>query len=224
MSSREHKEHTTPHVSNLGGAAPHMKRFLDIVLGGALLIACVPAVIICVLVVRLIDGGPGFFVQPREGLGGRMFRMWKIRTMTVNADTYLKEWLRHHPDREEEWRGYGRLQNDPRLLPIVGAFLRRASIDEMPQLWNVVKGDMSLVGPRPLDAGSVAMVGPNVLEIRRCVRPGLTGLWQVSGRSDLDLLSMVRIDDEYVRSWSISLDLRILALTPKAVLTRRGAF
>ena len=119
---------------------------------------------------------------------------------------------------------YGRLTTDPRVLPGVGRFLRRTSLDELPQLVNVIRGEMSLVGPRPLPAAVLACLPPAEVAIRASVPPGLTGLWQVSGRSDHDLAALVGIDCEYVRSWSLALDLRILVRTPLAVVTGRGAY
>ncbi|AHG90495.1 sugar transferase [Gemmatirosa kalamazoonensis] len=190
----------------------------------ALLVAGVPLIALCALLVRLRSPGPALFRQRREGLGGRPFTLYKLRTMRVDADAVLARVLADDAAARDEWARYRRLRDDPRLVPGVGSWLRRTSLDELPQLWNVLRGDMSLVGPRPLELPVLDRFPAAERAARAAVRPGLTGLWQVSGRSETDLVTLWAIDAEYVRSRSLLGDLRILVRTPRAVLTRRGAY
>ncbi len=194
------------------------KRAFDIAGAGTLLLLAGPLIVMSALVVRLYDGGPAFFSQMRVGLDGRPFRCWKIRSMVTDAEERLKQL-------QQQNEGAGvlfKMQHDPRITPF-GRFIRRTSIDELPQLWNALKGDMSLVGPRPALPHEVARYEPH--ERRRLhVRPGLTGLWQVSGRSSLDWEDTVRLDLYYVDNWSMSQDLLILGRTARAVLRAEGAY
>jgi lipopolysaccharide/colanic/teichoic acid biosynthesis glycosyltransferase len=201
-----------------------IKRFVDIVAAGILLVACAPMLALLGMGIYVADPGPVIFTQTRVGRRNRRFSMYKLRTMFVDADTRLKDHFRVNPRDQAEWAAYRRLSRDPRIIRGIGVFLRRSSLDEIPQLWNVLRGDMSLVGPRPLEPEVAEQLGEAALRDRATVRPGLTGLWQVSGRSDLDLREMIALDDDYVRGWSIHADLSILARTPRAVLSRRGAF
>lgn len=200
------------------------KRGVDLVLGGLLLIAALPLILLCAAAVQLADPGTALFRQRREGLGGAAFTIWKIRTMRVGAEEGVHRWISGDPALEREWAEYHRLSADPRVIPRVGRFLRRSSLDELPQLWNVVRGDMSLIGPRPLEPQLVERLDPEHLRRRRSVRPGLTGLWQVSGRSELKIDQLQGVDDRYLREWSLALDLRILCATPRALISRRGAY
>ena len=204
-----------------GPGASRAKRALDIVVVISVLpVAAVLGLVIGILVMLTSRGGV-FFVHERIGLGGRPFGMLKFRTMAPDAD----EQLRADP---VLWQQY--VDNDFKLPPSmdnrvtpVGRFLRRASLDELPQLLNVLRGDMSLVGPRPIVAGELERYGAN----RECyvhTRPGLTGAWQVNGRSGVGYPERVDLDREYVEGWSFWLDVKILLRTPLAVLTSRGAF
>jgi lipopolysaccharide/colanic/teichoic acid biosynthesis glycosyltransferase len=151
------------------------------------------------------------------------FVVFKLRTMRADADDVLRDHLAASPDAAAEWQRFRRLRADPRLIP--GArVLRGFSIDELPQLWNVLRGDMSLVGPRPLELPVVEQLPGDLRAIRDAVRPGITGLWQVSGRSEMDIAALARVDAAYVRDWSIWKDVAILLRTPAAVLSRRGAY
>ncbi len=189
------------------------------VIGAALgLLLLSPALICVAAAIKLQDRGPIFFRQMRVGLGGGTFLMWKFRTMHGDAEDRLKQ-LRA---RSEGNRVLFKLRNDPRVTK-VGRVLRRFSVDEMPQLLNVLTGDMSLVGPRPPLAVEVAMYDKDVHR-RFLVKPGLTGLWQVSGRSDLNWEESVRLDLYYVENWSLAGDLTILAKTARAVMGRSGAY
>lgn len=171
----------------------------------------------------LFDGGrPIFFQHKRIGFMGRNFNAWKFRTMVHNADEVLEKYLERDPALREEWQVNQKLRNDPRLTR-VGRLLRRFSLDELPQLWNILVGDMSLVGPRPIVEEEIERYGGQYSLYTR-VRPGLTGLWQVSGRSDRSYEERVSMDVYYVRNWSLWLDLIIIARTFSAVLTGAGAY
>lgn len=201
-----------------------IKRAMDVVVGGLLALLTLPLLLALGGLIRAVDHGPVFFRQGREGVGGAMFTMWKLRTMRVDADARLEALLAADPAAADEWRRYRRLRNDPRLIPLVGKFLRRFSLDELPQLWHVVAGEMSLVGPRPLELEVARGIAPGLGELRRSVRPGLTGLWQVTGRSDMDLDQIPEVDAHYVHNWSLGLELAILLRTPHAVWSGRGAY
>ena len=193
-----------------------------------LLIACLvlPAVGFTILLlgilVRLESPGPAFYGHRRIGRNHSSFRAWKLRTMQVNGDELLQKALAENGALREEWLRDRKLRQDPRITR-VGRFLRKASLDELPQLWNVLRGEMSLVGPRPIVEEEVVAYGQNFSLYCR-VTPGLTGLWQVSGRNTVSARDRVRLDSYYVRNWSPWLDLHILARTAKVVLTGQGAY
>ncbi len=194
------------------------KRIFDLVLGGfALLIAAIPMLIIAVLV-RTTSRGPALFRQERVGEGGRHFRMLKFRTMVDGAEALVDDLA----DRNESDGPLFKIKDDPRITPL-GRWLRRLSLDELPQLVNVLSGEMSLVGPRPPLAGEVAQYDDDVVRRLR-VKPGITGLWQVSGRSDLSWEDSVLLDLRYVDNWSPAMDLMILWKTFRAVTAVRGAY
>jgi Undecaprenyl-phosphate galactose phosphotransferase WbaP len=201
-----------------------IKRSLDIILGSAALVMVLPIIALCALLIKLVSTGPVFFRQQREGLGGRKFKVWKLRTMHPDAEARLAELLNRDPELLRQWQRSAKLPRDPRLIPIAGALLRRLSLDELPQLLNVIVGDMSLVGPRPFPDYHLAMLSPDVKKIRSAVRPGLTGLWQVMVRSNGRLEEQERFDTYYIRNWSLWLDLYILARTVTVVLMARGAY
>jgi lipopolysaccharide/colanic/teichoic acid biosynthesis glycosyltransferase len=201
-----------------------IKRSLDIILGIAGLMIALPIVALCASLIRLVSHGPVFFRQQREGLGGRKFKVWKLRTMYVDAEARLTELLKRDPELRRQWQRNAKLPRDPRLIPMVGTLLRRLSLDELPQLWNVIVGDMSLVGPRPFPDYHLAMLSPDFKNIRSAVRPGLTGLWQVMVRSNGRLEEQERFDTYYIRNWSVWLDLYIIGKTFSAVVLARGAY
>lgn len=193
-----------------------LKRALDVVCAGLLVGALVPLLLLCAVAIRLSSPGPVLFWQRRVGLDGRVFRMCKFRSMTVDAE-----------DRLASLRGLNeadgpifKLRHDPRVTR-VGRWLRAWSLDELPQLLNVLRGEMSLVGPRPLAAYEVDPDDPWTRSRLR-VRPGITGLWQVSGRHRLSFQEMVHHDQSYVERWSLAMDLRILARTVPVVLRGSG--
>jgi exopolysaccharide biosynthesis polyprenyl glycosylphosphotransferase len=199
-------------------AARVAKRALDVLLGGILLILLLPVIAVCAVAVRVDSPGGAFFRQKRVGLRGTEFTMLKLRTMTVDAEAQRRELA----NRNESSGVLFKIRDDPRVTR-VGRFLRRTSLDELPQLLNVLRGQMSLVGPRPPLPEEVARYD-DALGRRLLVRPGITGLWQVSGRHDLAFEDYARYDLMYIQNWSIALDLYILAKTVPAVLSRRGAY
>jgi len=172
--------------------------------------------------VMLSSPGPIFYSHRRIRKSGAFFSMWKFRTMCVNSAEVLEEYLAQHPEARSEWNKTHKLRNDPRITPI-GSFLRRYSLDELPQLWNVLVGQMSLVGPRPIVAAEVEKYGDSFNCYCR-VKPGLTGLWQVSGRSGLSYDERVALDCAYVERWSLQKDVRILLKTFASVVNQDGAF
>ena len=200
-----------------------MKRTFDLLLALLAAVPAIPVIVLFALLVAAISPGPVFFGQARAGLEGRPFRMWKLRSMRPNADAQLEDLISTSESARESWLHSMKVENDPRIVPLIGNLIRRCSIDELPQLWNVLRGDMSLVGPRPLPPYHLARFDPLTERVRRRVRPGITGLWQVSGRSDVSLTEQQRLDIYYVRNWSLWLDIHILGRTIIAVITGRGA-
>ncbi|GLH95130.1 sugar transferase [Phytohabitans aurantiacus] len=203
-----------PTLSGLGWLA---KNLMDRVFAFFGLLLLTPVFAAIALAIKLSDRGPVFFRQPRVGHEGRTFRVWKFRTMYVDAEDRLASLV----DQNESDGMLFKIKEDPRVFP-VGRFLRGTSLDELPQLINVLRGEMSLVGPRPLPADDGDFLG----DVRRrlLVRPGITGLWQVSGRSDLSWDEAVRLDLYYVDNWSLAYDLSILWRTVGVVLARKGAY
>ncbi len=200
-----------------------IKRGLDLVVGVPLLFFFLPLMLFLSLAIYAISPSSPIFMQQREGRGGRMFNMYKLRTMYPDARERLHAALAEDPERRAEWLSSFKLQDDPRTLPVIGSFLRRSSLDELPQLVNVVRGDMSLVGPRPFPDYHLERYDAEFLALRRSVSPGLTGLWQVEVRSDSNIDSQEEYDTYYIRNWSLWLDFYILFKTIHAVLTGRGA-
>ena len=200
------------------GVAKIAKRVLDVIVASAaLLLAALPMLCIA-LIIRLTSPGPILFRQARVGKGGRLFTSYKFRSMYMDAEDRLAE-VRHLNQADGP---IFKIRQDPRMTP-VGRFLRRTSLDELPQLFNAFRGEMSIVGPRPALMTEVLAYEPWQLE-RLTVRPGLTGLWQVSGRSDLPFEAMMRLDLEYIRRWSLWFDLWLLILTVPTVVSCRGAY
>jgi lipopolysaccharide/colanic/teichoic acid biosynthesis glycosyltransferase len=184
-------------------------------------VVILPLTLAIALAVKLTSRGPAFYGHRRVGQGGQEIQVWKFRSMVTNADAVLAAHLAAHPDAQIEWQQTQKLVNDPRVTPL-GAWLRKTSLDELPQLWNVLKGDMSLVGPRPIIHSECRHYG-EFMELYDSVPPGLSGLWQVSGRSNTSYAQRVELDVAYVRNWSFWLDLYILARTVPSVLAARGA-
>lgn len=198
-----------------------MKRALDVVLSVLLMIGLLPLLLLVSIVIKR-DGGAVFFGHVRIGRNGKKFRCMKFRTMIPNADLVLAEVLAVDPVAREEWEREYKLKDDFRVTRI-GRVLRATSMDELPQLWNVLRGDMSLVGPRPIVEGELPRYGENV-SYYLSATPGMTGLWQVSGRNDVDYATRVVLDTAYVKNWSLRQDFRILLKTFDVVLRRSGAY
>ncbi len=198
------------------------KRLIDIVLIVLSLPVTLPILGVLSLIVLLSTPGPVFYSHRRIGRNGAFFSMWKFRTMCENSAQVLEEYLARHPQARAEWSRTHKLRFDPRVTRI-GRFLRRYSLDELPQLWNVMTGKMTLVGPRPIVAAEVEKYGDGFRFYRR-VKPGLTGLWQVSGRSQLSYPQRVQLDCDYVERWSMRRDFIILLRTFLSVVNQDGAY
>jgi Undecaprenyl-phosphate galactose phosphotransferase WbaP len=202
--------------------ARRVKRSLDLLLTvmGGLLIS--PLLLTIVVLIKLDSSGPAFYGQLRPGAGGKYFRCWKFRTMHINTERLLDEFLQGNPHLRAEWERTFKLRNDPRVTR-VGRFLRKTSLDELPQLWNVLRGEMSLVGPRPMLLEEIPKYG-EVYPLYKRVRPGITGPWQVSGRNDISHEERIEMVANYVSNWSVWLDVVILARTVRSVAVGRGAY
>ncbi len=201
-----------------------IKRSADLLLGGLGLMLAIPVMAVAAVAIQIFSRGPVLYAQEREGLHGRPIRVWKLRTMLPDAETRLQEHLEANPRARKEWEHSFKLSNDPRLVPVAGRFLRRSSIDELPQLVNVLRGDMSLVGPRPFPSYHLKRFSPDFRRLRRRVRPGMTGLWQVLSRGRGELADQEALDTHYIRNWSLWMDLYVLGKTVAAVLGGRGAY
>lgn len=201
-----------------------IKRLTDWLLGLPLFLASIPVLALSALCIAAVSPGSPFYSQEREGIGGRRIRIWKLRTMHLDAERVLGDHLGENPAAAEEWRRFCKLRHDPRVLPVVGWILRRTSLDELPQLWNVLKGEMTLVGPRPLPTYHLALFPPRFRALRRNVLPGLTGLWQVSARGRGDIDVQQELDTRYICSRSFLMDLKLLCRTVLVVLCCRGAW
>jgi Undecaprenyl-phosphate galactose phosphotransferase WbaP len=208
--------------NNLGNRSTRLiKRLFDISVSALLLLLLSP--LFAYLIVRIkTDGGPAFFAHERIGLDGKPFPCYKFRTMVPNAAEVLERLLRENEQARREWDETFKLKEDPRVTKI-GAFLRRTSLDELPQLWNVLIGQMSLVGPRPIVEAELERYGDDAFYYLEA-RPGITGVWQVSGRSDTDYDFRVYLDAWYVKNWSLWYDIVILVKTIRVVLNRAGAY
>ncbi|MEM9985475.1 MAG: sugar transferase [Bacteroidota bacterium] len=203
--------------------ARSIKRLFDISFSLTLLLALSPLLII-ISAALLIEGrGPVFYYQERIGRNGKKFLTLKFRTMVVNAEQVLNTFLAKNPTAKAEWEKHFKLKHDPRITRL-GHFLRKSSLDELPQLVNVLMGDMSLIGPRPLPQYHHDKLSAVSRRIREHVRPGISGMWQIRSRSTGDLKAFEFHDTYYVSNWTLGLDLKILMKTPMAILSRRGAY
>ena len=200
-----------------------LKQTIDQLLALPLCIVSAPIIGILALWVRAVSDGSPFYGQVRAGKDGRPIKVWKLRTMYADAEQRLEQHLNADPKAQEEWERYCKLSEDPRILPGVGHFLRRTSLDELPQIFSVIRGEMSLVGPRPFPKYHLDRFDAAFQSLRSSVIPGITGLWQVSARSDGDLKVQQTLDTYYIRNWSIWIDLYILCKTFGAVVAGRGA-
>lgn len=203
-------------------AYDRVKRVLDFTGAGLALVLLSPVMILLAALVKL-DGGPVFFRHTRVGYRGDHFGCLKFRTMRVNSQEILQDLLTQCPDSAQEWATHRKLKNDPRVTT-VGRFLRATSLDELPQLINVLMGHMAIVGPRPVTPQELAEYYLMFEQCYQSVRPGITGIWQVSGRSDVSYTNRVMMDVHYAQNHNLLQDLHILWRTPGAVISRRGAY
>ncbi len=199
-----------------------LKRALDVAVAALGLLLASPLLLTLAVLIRLDSPGPALYRQWRVGRGGRLFRMFKFRTMRQGAEGDLARLLQGDPRARLTWEQWQKLVHDPRLTRL-GRWLRRTSLDELPQLWNVLKGDMSLVGPRPILPSQRALYGPAMAGYIQ-MRPGVTGLWQVSGRNRLSFDERVALDQRYLAERGLRMDLWILLRTVVVVLRGEGAF
>jgi lipopolysaccharide/colanic/teichoic acid biosynthesis glycosyltransferase len=199
-----------------------LRRCFDVALALAAIIVFLPLLVLIGVAIKVQDGGPVLFSQERIGKGGLRFRCYKFRSMRPDAEAYLARLLAAQPSLREEWATSRKLKSDPRIT-LLGDFLRRSSLDELPQLFNILRGDMSLVGPRPIVEAEVENYG-RWFGFYLAVRPGLTGLWQVSGRNDVSYRRRVAMDRLYVRTRSVKRYVWIVLATVPAVLYRRGSY
>lgn len=205
----------------LGGA---LKRCFDVIFALAVLVTVAPLMLALGALVKLTSRGPAIYVHPRVGHGGKTFSCLKFRTMYADSDARLSDLLRHDPEAAGRYAQTRKLKHDPRVIPGIGCFLRKTSLDELPQFINVLRGDMSVIGPRPVTRDELdTHYGSRSAEVLRA-RPGISGLWQVSGRSSLTYETRVRLDMDYVRGWRFTWDMAILLHTVGVVLWRKGAY
>lgn len=198
------------------------KRILDLVVATILLLPAIPFAIFIALAIILDSPGPVFFAHSRIGKGNRTFRLFKFRTMVKDADTVLEEYLSAHPDLRAEWNETHKLKSDPRVTR-VGRWLRRMSLDELPQLLSVLGGEMSMVGPRPIVAEEIRKYG-GLFALYVQAKPGLTGLWQASGRRDNSYQTRLALDRRYLQERTLGMDLLVLLKTIRVVLLGHGAY
>ena len=217
---------SSPLFSTATAGAPPVggisKRSFDILVALAALVLLSPIFVLIMALVKYSDGGSVFYGHRRIGYNGSTFRCLKFRTMAENGDAILQKYLEQNPAAYEEWRRTRKLQYDPRVT-IVGTVLRKLSLDELPQLINIIRGEMSLVGPRPVVEDELELYEAAAVYYLQ-TRPGLTGLWQVSGRNDVSYETRVAFDTHYVRNWSLASDLVIVARTIPAVCLSRGSY
>jgi len=207
------------HSLPLGGV---VKRTIDLAIASFIMIFFLPLFGLIATTIAVFDGGPVLYRHPRLGHGGRPFLCWKFRTMVTNGDEILRQHLQSLPAAAREWAEDRKLKNDPRIT-VVGSVLRKFSLDELPQLINVLCGDMSIVGPRPIVADEVKMYGPHARYYFKA-RPGLTGAWQVSGRNDEKYENRVALDRAYVENWSLWKDVIIMLKTVPVVFNAKGSY
>ena len=206
----------------LNARSRRIKRAFDLLLASLLLVMALPFALVIALAIVLETRGPVFFSHQRIGRHRRRFRLWKFRSMVADSDLVLSRYLERNPSLLAEWRATRKLKIDPRVTR-VGRLLRRSSLDELPQFWNVLRGDMSMVGPRPIVEEETAKYGP-ALDLYLQVKPGLTGLWQVSGRNDTSYRQRTALDSAYIQNWTLWTDLAVLLKTVRVVLYGHGAY
>lgn len=208
-------------MPDFGAALPSGKLLFDKLFAAAALVTVAPVMLVIALVLRATDPGPVFYAHRRIGRNGRSFKCYKFRTMYMDGDARLARIFEIDPIARADWAAAQKLENDPRVHP-VGDFLRKSSLDELPQFWNVLKGDMSIVGPRPIVTAEIERYGAAFADYC-AVRPGVTGPWQVGGRNDTGYRERVALDSDYVRNATFLTDINIVLKTVGVVLRRRGA-
>ncbi|WLS05854.1 sugar transferase [Shinella oryzae] len=217
---------SSPLFNSVTAGAPPVggisKRSFDILVALAALILLSPIFLLIMALVKYTDGGSIFYGHRRIGYNGTTFRCLKFRTMAENGDALLQQYFEENPEALEEWRTTRKLQDDPRVT-VLGTVLRKLSLDELPQLINILKGEMSIVGPRPVVEDELELYEASAVYYLRS-RPGLTGLWQVSGRNDVSYAARIAFDTHYVRNWSLTRDLVIVVRTIPAVCLSRGSY
>jgi Undecaprenyl-phosphate galactose phosphotransferase WbaP len=199
-----------------------LKRCEDILISGLCLISLSPLAAVISLLIHLDSPGEIYYRQDRLGKYGKVIKLLKFRTMYINGDRKFEDRLKNDPALREEWEKYQKLKCDPRVTR-VGAILRKFSLDELPQVWNIFRGEMSLVGPRPMMISQQEMYGPAFQDYCQ-IKPGITGLWQVSGRNHTTFARRAELDMEYIQRWSLWLDVYIIFKTIREVLVREGAY
>ena len=199
-----------------------LKRAMDLVLALTVLALASPVLLLIYGLLKIFDPGPAMFSQLRVGRDGRTFTVFKFRTMRVDAAARLEHLLETDPKAAAEWAEFQKLKNDPRVT-LLGRFLRKSSLDELPQLMNIVRGEMSVIGPRPVTSGEIHRYGADY-PYYTAVRPGVLGLWQVKGRNKLTYPERIAYDVQYVKTWSIWQDIKILFMAVPVVLLGLGAY
>jgi exopolysaccharide production protein ExoY len=200
-----------------------LKRIFDLFFSSLVLLVGFPIFFLIALAVKSSSPGPVFYFHERIGRGGKPFLCYKFRTMYIDADQRLETLLTENSTVKQEWEETHKLKKDPRVTPL-GTFLRKTSLDELPQFWNVLKGDLSVVGPRPVVKQEVAKHFGEKAKVILSIRPGLTGIWQVSGRNDVAYGVRIQLDELYVDTQSLLLDLKLIVKTIPAMLFSRGAY
>ncbi|MEM7076970.1 MAG: sugar transferase [Pseudomonadota bacterium] len=199
------------------------KRTFDIVFSLLAILSTLPFFILLPIIIFAVSPGPVFFAHTRIGFKGRAFPCLKFRTMVPDADQKLKDYLDTNSEARNEWEKYRKLRDDPRVIPLVGKMMRRLSFDELPQFFNVLRGDMSVVGPRPLTTDELKNYG-QASRHYESARPGITGLWQVSGRSDVAFSERIELDCRYVSTCTVATDVGLIAKTIGVLVHGRGAY
>jgi exopolysaccharide production protein ExoY len=199
-----------------------LKRAMDLAIAWPVLVFTAPLLLAIFVLLKLFDPGPALFTHTRVGRDGRPFSVYKFRTMRVDAEARLQQLLQSDPEAAAEWRQFQKLRNDPRVTTL-GRILRKSSLDELPQLLNILRGEMSVIGPRPVTAAEAQRYGM-AYPYYVAARPGVLGLWQVKGRNRLTYPERIAMDVQYVKTWSVSQDLKILVMAIPVVLLARGAY
>lgn len=200
-----------------------IKRLIEILVTATLFPIFLPLMTVIAIAIKIDSPGPVFYIQKRLGYKGKIFNLLKFRSMFTDAEQRLEDYFRLHPEKKKEWEEFQKLRGEDPRVTRIGRFIRRYSLDELPQLVNVLKGDMSLVGPRPYLPEEKAALGEKSAIIFRC-RPGITGLWQVSGRNLLPFRERILLDEYYLRNWSLCLDAVIIFKTVRTFLSGKGAY